>query len=537
MKKTKLLFCTKFILVLLFLFFNIQYTFCQPTKVYDLVKDFKAKADDRTDCYNAFANAAATISKAGGGVLNIPRGKYYIASYKIIDGPNKSIATDIIFSKCNKLTIIGNNSIIRVNGKFSRNSDYQISNLPYHYAYKNTVCPFKLVGCSNVLMKDLTLYGEVDKMTKQASTVEGEDYGVFISDDAPKDVSSNIVLQNITAHHFAADGFLIESNGQNIILNNCKSYNNARQGLSIVKGHNIKCLNSSFDSTGKTGAYGWHAPGAGIDIENEFGPGLLTNVLIRNCNLKGNNGFQIVTTLPGDSVHIDSCFISDPDAGYSDALHGVGMYSKNSTISNSIIFGGIQVDISDQFYTGPCIQEINKNIIYSGYRAIVSSDFNRPVNITDNIFVMLPKPDLIGYFIYIQNQNCRFNRNIVVEHADRLKKEPNRVTALVQSCIEAKEDFWLVNGYDMPVEKQKLFYYITATNGTKNVKDHFFGASDVVALYNFNKTHFLQGAQVNTILNNSLFTAYKQHSFNNKYLLQANSVRKYTGAIVASSTN
>ncbi|MEO7049021.1 MAG: hypothetical protein ABI091_27200, partial [Ferruginibacter sp.] len=298
---------------------------------------------------------------------------------------------------------------------------------------------------------------------------------------------------------------------------------------------NIKCYNSSFDSTGQTGTYGWHAPGAGIDVENEFGRGDLTDVQVRNCSFRGNRGFQIVTTLAADSVNIDSCFISDATAGYSNALNGVGMYSTNSTLYNSIIFGGIQIDISDQIYTGPLTQQISKNIIYSGDRAIVSADYGRPVNINDNIFVMLPKPSLNNYFIYIQNKNCRFNRNIVVEHADRLKKAPNLVTALVQNCIEAIEDFWLVNGYDIPVEKQKSFYYLTATNGTQNVKDHYFGASDVVARYDYKKTHFLPTSQVNTILNNSLFTSYNQSSFNAKFLLQANTLRKYTRTIVANS--
>ena len=294
----------------------------------------------------------------------------------------------------------------------------------------------------------------------------------------------------------------------------------------------IKVFNSSFDSTGVTGAYGWHAPGAGIDVEDEFGPGKLTDVLIRNCNMRGNTGFQIVTTLPSDNVIIDSCFISDPSAGYSDGLHGVGMYSLNSTLSNCIIFATIQVDIADQGYTGPLVQEINKNLIYSGVRAIVSSDFSRPVNITDNIIIMLPKPKMDDYFPYIQNPNCVFNRNMVVVHADRLKKEPNTVTALTQFAKEVKEDFWLVNGYDIPVEKRKTVYFVPATNGTKIVKDHFFAQSVLVSNYDFNKTHFLTSTQLNIILNRDLFTAYKQTSFNRKYLLQANDVRTYSSNLV-----
>lgn len=511
-----------------------QPAFSQKVKTYDLVKDFKAKGDDKTDNYPAFVKAAETISRAGGGQLNIPKGKYYIGAYKIIGGNKKNNIDDIIFKNCKDLTITGNNAVIRVNGGFARTRDTRIKGLPYDYAYSHTVCPFKLVNCKNVLLKDITLYGEVDKMRKQEGVVEGVSYGVFISDDEATDVSSNIVLQNITAHHFAADGFLIKTNGRNITVNNCNSYCNARQGLSIVKGNDIKILNSSFDSTGHTGAYGWHAPGAGIDVENEFGPGLLGNVLIRNCSLRGNKGFQVVTTLSSEKVIIDSCFISDLTRGYSDALNGVGMYSLNSTLSNSILFAGIQVDLSDQIYKGPAVQEINNNIIYSGDRFIVSSDFSRPVNITGNILVMLPKPKSDAYAPYIQNPNCVFNRNIVVIHADRLKKEPNKIVSLVQFVKEATDDFWLINGYEA-VEKPATFSFFTAMNDTKNIKRQFCSPGARVSMTQFFQIDSLTAQRSKEILSRELFTAYKQVGFNRKYLEQANAVKQYTANIVAAA--
>ncbi|HAO47130.1 MAG TPA: hypothetical protein PLZ45_14130 [Ferruginibacter sp.] len=521
------------ILFLLIISCRQQPVFSQKTGVYDLVKDFKARPDNKTDNYPAFVKAAEVISRAGGGVLNIPKGNYYIAGYKIIGGDKKNGIDDIIFKNCNNLTIIGNNSTIRVNGSFSRNKDTRIKGLPYEYAYTHTVCPFKLVGCKNVLLKDISLYGEVDRMRKQEGVVEGISYGVFIADEEPAEISSNIVLQNITAHHFAADGFIIKSNGSGITISNCRSYCNARQGLSIVKGSDIKVLNSSFDSTGKTGAYGWHAPGAGIDVENEFGPGLLKNVLIRNCNLRGNSGFQVVTTLSSENVTIDSCFISDPTGGYSDALKGVGMYSLNSTLSNSVLFAGIQVDLADQIYKGPVTQQISKNIIYSGDRLIVSSDFSRPVDITDNILVMLPKPRTDAYSPYIQNTNCVFNRNIVVVHADRFKKEPHKITALVQFVKEAADDFWLVNWSDVPLEKQNGFSFFTAMNDSRNTRNQFCAPGARVSRTEFFKTGILSATQVNEILSKEFITAYRQNGLNKKFLMQANEVRNYAKAIIA----
>ncbi len=511
-----------------------QNLLAQRKKLYNLVTNFGAAPDDKTDNYNAFLKAATIISKEGGGTLIIPKGNYYIASYKILDGIKKNNISDILFKNCNGLIIEGNNSAIRINGAFSRNKDYKINGLPYNYAYNNTVCLFKLVNCKNVLIKDLSLNGEVDKMRKQEGVVEGENYGINIADDNPGDTSSRIILQHITTHHFAADGMLIKSNGENILVNNCSSHHNARQGLSIVKGHNIRCLNSDFDSTGITGAYGWHAPGAGIDVENEFGWGKLSNVLIRNCNLRGNRGFQIVTTLPSENVLIDSCFISDPTAGYSDGLNGVGMYSLNSTLSNSILFATIQVDIADQIYKGPVMQQIKKNLIYSGHRGITSADFSRPVTIEDNIFIMLPRPE-DTYFPYIQNASCRFNRNIVVVHAQRIKKTPNQVTALVQGVLEARDDFWLMNGYDIPKDKREENYFIPALNGTKLLSRHFFPKNDKIDALIFPQKKTISSIQVDNILKDGIFTAYKQSSYNRKFIAQAAEVRKYAASIAAAT--
>ncbi|HQW84679.1 MAG TPA: right-handed parallel beta-helix repeat-containing protein [Ferruginibacter sp.] len=520
-------------ILLLFICCKQQPVFSQKTINYDLVKDFKAVPDDKTDNYQAFAKAAETLSRAGGGHLNIPKGKYYIAAYKTPGADKLLKATDITFKNCKNLSITGNNSIIRVNGNFTRTKDYQLPGLSYYYSNNNTVCPFKFTNCKNVLLKDITLYGEVDKMKKIDGVVEGQSYGVAINDNEPTDESSHIVLQNITAHHFAADGFLIQSNGKDIVMNKCRSYNNARQGLSIVKGNQIKILNSTFDSTANTGAYGWHAPGAGIDVENEFGPGKLTDVLIKNCTFRYNRGFQIVTTLSSDRITIDSCFISDLSEGYSSALNGVGMYSLNSTISNSILFAGIQVDLSDQIYRGTAIQQIKNNIIYSGNRGIVSADFARPVNITGNIFVMLPKPQLDTYFPYIQNHNCVFNNNIIVVHADRVKSEPNKITALIQNCIEAKNDFWLINGYNMPAEKQKDFFFVPAVNNVKNLDNQFFMESTVGNRVAFMSKHIITLPQVKKILSYKMFTAYKQSVFSKKYMNEALAVRKYTEQIIA----
>lgn len=523
-----------FTFLFLFIFYSGKQLWPQKSRTYNLVTDFGARPDDRTDCYPAFVKAAATISKAGGGTLIIPKGRYYIAPYKIHGGNDKNNIEDIIFKNCNNLLINGNNSIIRINGNFSRKPGYSVTGLSHKYSYSNTVCPFVFSGCKNTTLKNITLYGEVDKMKNEGNVVEGSSYGVSIY-DSEGDTSYNVSLLNVISHHFAADGFLIRSNGKKLNVTNCRSYNNARQGLSIVKGKEIMVYNSDFDSTGRTGNYGFHWPGAGIDIENEFRAGDIDNVTIRKCQLRGNRGFQIVTTLPSYNVLIDSCFIMDNDNGYGGGLNGVGMYSLNSTLSNSIIFGSIQVDIADQGYRGEKWQHLKNNIIYSGNRAIICSDFNRPVNIDGNILVMLPKPH-DTYFPYIQSTNCKFNNNIVVIHPDRISEGPPKVTSLVQYVQEGVNNFWLLNKNNFTEERRKGYhYYYAAFTDTKKMKYQFFPVNEFTKGMNIPEIRFVTDAQQEKIIHTGLFSAFKQGSYNKLYMVQADAVRKYAAGIVATT--
>lgn len=523
----------KFLLCALLLGYGGQCIDAQNKKTFNLVTDFGAKADNKTDNYTAFSKAAAVLSANGGGTLIIPKGTYYIASYKVLDGAKKNNVTDILYQNCNGLTIKGNNSTIRINGNFYRSLDYGAGGF-FHYAYNNTVCPFKMSNCKNVVIQDLILNGEVDKMRKQDGVVEGENYGININDANAGAASSNIVLQNITTHHFATDGIVINTNGENITVTKCNSYKNARQGLSIVKGSNIKCLFSSFDSTGITGRYGNHAPSAGIDVENEGGAGALKNVLIQNCNLRGNDGFQLVTTVYSENVTVDSCFIADRTGGYSDGLKGVGLYSTNSTMSNCILFGTIQADIADQVYLGKTEQQFKNNLIYSGRNGILSASFNRPINVSGNIFIMLPKPNMETYFPYIQNANCRYNNNLTVVRAERIKIQSAPVTALVQSTIEAVNDFWLINGYDIPKDKQRSNYFYPALTGTRYLKNHFFPKNEKIEALIFDQKRFITDAQADQLLNDPIFTAFRQTSYNKKFMMQADIIRKYMNSISSS---
>lgn len=497
----------------------------QQKKVYDLVKDFGAKADGKTDCYFAFKQCAKALSDAGGGTLNIPKGMYYIGQYKIANGPQKNNVTDIVFKNCTKLIIKANGSTILLNGNFIRTNDYSIPNETYRYSYKTTVAPFMFKNCSNVLLENVSIDGGVRSMKKDA-VAEGECSGVIVDDaDDEKYSSSNINITNVTSSYFATDGFIIRSSGKNINIINCTAKYNGRQGLSIVKGKSILVNNCVFDSTGFTGAYGWHAPGAGVDVENEFGKGNLQDVVIKNCQMRSNKGFQIVTTISSENVKIDSCFIADLTYGFGEGLNGVGMYSLNSTLCNSIIFATIQVDLADQQYKGELVQTFKNNIIYSGNRAMVSSDFARPCTISNNIIIMLPKAIVGEYFPYIQNYNCIFNNNIIMMHAGKMAIVSGQVSSLVQYVKEAKNNVWLMNGYEKEKKLKSSYFYTTAFNGTRSFGNQYFPDNAIIKNAKIAAFKILPDSKVAAVTAYPLFTAYTQSRYNKLYLKQASAIR------------
>ena len=501
---------------------------CAAQKTYDLVRDFGAKPDNRTDCYAAMVRATQVISQAGGGILNIPKGKYYIGKIKITGGKNKNFITDIGFYNCKLLTIRGNGSTIRVNGHFLRTEDYNIFDVPTKYSYTETVIPFFIVNCSNVLLEDMILDGGVREMRKEKIN-EGNCSGIVIDDYGKKEfISNNITIKNVTTNYFATDGITIRCRGTNIRVSHCKAKFNGRQGMSIVGGNNIVIEHSEFDSTGHTGFYGGHAPGAGIDVECENPELPIKNVLIKNCSMRGSSGFQIVTTVASQNVHIDSCFIADESYGYSDGLRGIGMYSINSSITNSVIFGTLQADIANQPYSGNVAQQFTGNILYSGWRAVVSSDFSRPYNISDNIFIMLPNAFVNEYFPYIQNLNCTFNRNIIMMHDSKISLRRNEITGLVQHVREANNNYWLNGPAPAGSRNAGKYFYNISFDASKTGMQHVPQNATGKGL-GTTGVSLIPQTVLNSLNRYGLFTSYIQRNFNRDILVQAAAVKKELG--------
>lgn len=346
---------------------------------WDVKSDFGAKGDGVTDDYDALQLAAATVSAIDGASLHFPAGVYAVNRYVNATCAGRR-ARDITYQNCRNIRVYGDGpgkSVVSVEGDFRRVNDMNSSDGLYRFSSYRTVIPFKFLNCTGFTLSDIEAYGNVDKTTKDR-VLETSSHGVATYR------SSNYVLRNVYAHHFNADGFMIGGGGPetkivtqcnrceltgtcdnpviesvtnfvepadyNFTLVGLRSSNNARQGLSVILAVNGTVADSVFEETGFTGAYGWHNPGGGIDVEPDYAHrtclmnnGYITdydtgNITFRNITLRHNINFEFVSNLR--FVHDLTIEDSNILHGNSTGLYVVAVGAANFTLKNSFIDSG-----------------------------------------------------------------------------------------------------------------------------------------------------------------------------------------------------
>lgn len=522
------------LIVISFVLLSCQQGAAQQKQVYNFETDFGGVGDGKTNNYKAFVKAAQALSGRRNIILNFPKGVYYIKDYKVVDGFGKNNIIDITFKDMDNVIINGNGSSIFVNGNFKRTADYKMPGVPYDYSYKGTVSPFNFTNCKKLVLKNFIVDGGVLQMTRDKNVVEGFCYGITIADYLPQHNSSDILIDSMLVQHFATDGLIVRSSGKNIQIKNSTFKNNARQGISFVKGRDITVYNSNFDSTGFTGSYPGHSPQAGIDVENEYAIADLNNIKIIKSNFRHNGGFQFVSTATSGKVTLDSCFFMDLTNGYGYGFNGIGMYSVNSSIKNSILYGMFQIETAQQTYLGTVPLLIENNIIYSGHSAMLSADYNTPVDINNNILIMLPNPVADQYFPFIRNINASFSNNMIITHPDKMQTHNNQFTALMQNVKKAGANFWFVYGKSKsaarPTNGNNTFFKIS-TDAAKSVGNQFVPADKATTAVRNGKA--LRAADVSSLMQYNFITNYNLGKFDISILKEANLLRQQMKTISA----
>lgn len=264
-------------------------------------ESFGAAGDGVTDDYDAFRRMAAAISSTGGGAVALRAGRTYFLNRHVAPGNGVS---DVTFRNCARLAIDGNGASISLKGD----------------VFRATRAIRPLAGlvfedCRNVEIRDLELIGNVQRTTRPQSVVEGASHGLIFGG------CSDVVIDSVTARHFAADGMYVRASlrpgadgrhraSRRFTVRNSRFLYNARQGLSVIQLRDATFDACEFSWTGyvdsglATGPYGHHAPAAGVDVEPNatLAAGQRVDVLtgklgFRDCRFVGNVGSSFIAVL------------------------------------------------------------------------------------------------------------------------------------------------------------------------------------------------------------------------------------------------
>lgn len=409
------------------------------------VKDFGAKGDGVTDDYDAIQAAVAAINPppfgagTGQGTLVFPAGEYFINRYRIVDSPDANNVNNIAFESCSGVSVIGTGAKISVSGKFFR-PVWQVSN-GVAYSNVHSVIPLYFDNCTNFLVDGFELNGNVQDTTRDPAVVEGRCYGLATQ------ASTNYVIQNVYAHHFASDGVMLGSESsvsthpiatadRNATLINVHCSNNARDGLALYHVRGALIQNSVFENTGDIGgSYGGHYPFAGAGLEpTAFDVGVNVDVKtgdvsFQNCVFRNNEGMQFFVG-GGDrteNITLDGCNFEEGPLSTND--YTVLLAVKNGLIQNCTMRGKRMSFVRGNFAGVSVV--IRNNTLYSNAFALVGDSLPCQALIEGNTIIGTFTSPSSNYLVFLQNlPQVVFRMNTIF--VPQAAKDPNNGQGMVE---------------------------------------------------------------------------------------------------------
>jgi hypothetical protein len=270
---------------------------------------YNAACDGVTDDYDAIQAVVAAVNAAGRPVRVVfPGGVCRIDQYRI-QAPDAEAngITDFEFTTTHGVVIEGNGTKIDMKGDYHRTAYSGAT------SYRGTV-GFRFADTGGLVIRDLEIDGNADQTTKDGGVNENNGghglmlYGV-----------QGFALDNVRAHHFPVDGLYISGSqfpafkvSRRGLITNSRFDHNGRQGCSIIQARWLTFIRSEFSYTGVTdGAYGGHAPQAGVDIEPNHWPDepgypgdeYTGDVAFYDCRFAFNAGAEYVGTTEVRTPH------------------------------------------------------------------------------------------------------------------------------------------------------------------------------------------------------------------------------------------
>jgi hypothetical protein len=356
------------------------------------VKTFGAAGDGVTDDYAALRAAAEAVCREPDATLLFPPGTYRINRYRVVSGHNRNDVQNIRYVGCEGVALSGYGAKIDVFGGFRRTAD--ASSGGDRGSYSNGVVPFEMIDSSGFRIEGFELDGNVDEMRRDSGIAEGDNAGILTTN------CRDYTVQDVNVHHFHTDGIKLGGNSsiadQNALLVNVTSSNNGRQGLSIIQVRGAVIRDSVFRDNGRTGAYGMHEPGAGVDVEpNRTTPQVdirTGEIVFERCRFEENLGAQFVSMWANrvDSITVQNCTIK---AMRPDTYAGVFLNAPvdGKTLDSTFeVAAGHQVLLITPVGKGERFSKISR-LLYRGNafrlsdrQGILSSERPAPVDFINN---------------------------------------------------------------------------------------------------------------------------------------------------------
>jgi len=273
----------------------------------------------------------------GGGIVYIPPGIY------MIDAVHNPVRL-----KSNVSVILAENAVLKAlpNDRTAYNVIYFSSEVNNSSLIGGTIegerYQHVIAESSEDINQSSNLYvGDDPKFIKYRNRPHLGEWGYGINIDG----ASAIVLQNVKIINCWGDGICVRgtppSVADTIVVKAVSSYNNRRQGMSIISARNVWVVDGEYSNTNGT------APQAGIDLEPNSITQYLKNINIINVSTQKNKGAGIQVTLHNLGIHAHENVSANPVsiliANYSSRTDKFGLYFANGKEPNTPIYGNIDI--------------------------------------------------------------------------------------------------------------------------------------------------------------------------------------------------
>lgn len=259
---------------------------------------FGAVGDGVTNDYPALRRMASAVVDHT--TVNLrAEAVYRLGGFKDIGGRRVRV-TPYGLNGVDDIIIRADDVVINLNGATLRHD--RVDRVPYQdttYSHIATICPLFLDRCNRVRVNGPgSLEGPASTSTKTSGLAEGPCHGacVYGGDD--------IVFREVTFEGWLADGLWVGAYDEvardrvtagRVTTEACLFSHNARQGVSVVGCNDYRDFASTMRDTGNT-AYGFHSPGAGVDVEPLPFQSLPTNARFEGTQLINNTGCALVAS-------------------------------------------------------------------------------------------------------------------------------------------------------------------------------------------------------------------------------------------------